>query len=265
MSRLTYTIGTLVTSEAQYADMRRTFADNGFGDDDCEYLHIDNTGAARGEPQTDAYAGLNDLLDRAQAPLVILCHQDVLLRSDGRAVLDRRLAELNDIDPHWAVVGNAGGADVRSIVRVISDKHGANQRVGTFPHKVMSVDENFMVVRRAARIGFSRDLAGFHLYGADICLAADIMGYSAYVIDFHLEHLGASAMGPAFEAADQAFRATWRRALRDRRMQTTCTYMFVTGRSEPPAITHWREQSHLRLARIGISLAKRAARGKQVP
>lgn len=259
MSRFAYTIGTLVTSAGQYADMRRSFDKHGFTEADCEYVTVDNTSASAGLPQTDAYAGLNSVLDRAQAPYVILCHQDVLMLDDGRAELDRRLRDLTTLDPAWAVAGNAGGAGTRSIVRVITDKHGANQRIGEFPHRVMSVDENFIVVRRAARIGFSHDLASFHLYGADICLAADVMGYSAYVIDFHLNHLGASAMGPAFDAAEAAFRAKWRRALRDRRMQTTCTYLHLSGRSEPAIVTGLREKTHLRLARLGISLAKRRA------
>ena len=253
MKRLSYSIGTLVTNPVQYAEMRQSFEAKGFTPDVCEYLSIDNTGAA----QTDAYAGLNQLLNRATAPLVILCHQDLLLLEDGRTVLDRRLAELTAQDPNWAIAANAGGAGTRVIVRRITDKHGADQNVGPFPHRVMSVDENFMVVRCETRIGFSRDLVGFHLYGADICLNAEIAGYSAYVIDFHLKHLGSGSMGPAFEVAEQAFRAKWQRALRDRAMQTTCTFMTLSGQPYPRAVTRVREKTRLRLARLRLAMQKR--------
>ena len=253
MTRHAYSIGTLVTKPAQYAEMRRSFEAGGFTAADCEYLSIDNTGAA----QTDAYAGLNQLLNRAMAPLVILCHQDVLLLDDNRATLDARLAALDTHDPTWAVAANAGGAGTRQIVRRITDKHGPDQTVGTFPHRVMSVDENFIVVRRDTRVGFSRDLDGFHLYGADICLHADIAGYSAYVIDFHLNHLGAAVMGPAFAASEAAFRAKWQRALRDRPMQTPCAYMVLSGQRWPATVARVREAAHLRWARLRISIGKR--------
>ena len=261
MMRPAYSIGTLVTKPQQYAGMRRSFEAKGFTAADCEYLSIDNTGAV----QTGAYAGLNELLNRAAAPLAILCHQDVLLLDDGRAALDTQLAELDKLDPHWAIAANAGGVAARRIARRITDKHGPNQRIGTFPLRVMSVDENFMVVKRDARIGFSRDLDGFHLYGADICLNADIMGYSAYVIDFHLHHMGASIMGPAFAASEAAFRTKWQHALRDRPLQTPCAYMVLSGQLWLGATASAREAAHLRLARLRISLEKRRRHGQPDP
>ena len=261
MTRLAFSIGTLVTKPQQYAEMRQSFEAKGFTSADCEYLSVDNTGPI----QTSAYAGLNQILNRAAAPLVILCHQDVLLLEDGRASLVARLADLDALDPHWAIAANAGGAAPRRIARRITDKHGANQRIGTFPLRVMSVDENFMVVKREARVGFSRDLQGFHLYGADICLNADIMGYSAYAIDFHLNHLGASLMGPAFAASEAAFRAKWQHALRDRPLQTPCAYMVLSGQPWLGAAASAREATHLRLARLRISLAKRRDRAQPDP
>ena len=86
-----YTIATLVSDRAQYDAMRASFRPGGFADGDCEYLFIDNTGAR----QIDAYRGLNALLNAARAPIVILCHQDVRLLSDGRDALDARLPILD--------------------------------------------------------------------------------------------------------------------------------------------------------------------------
>jgi hypothetical protein len=220
-----YTIGTLVTDRVQYAAMLASFRAGGFGDTSCEYLFVDNTGPL----QTDAYRGLNALLNAAHAPIVILCHQDVRLLSDDRASLDQRLTELSKRDADWALAGNAGGVSAGRLALCISDPHGKDQRIGQFPERVVSLDENFIVVRRDSRVGFSNDLTGFHFYGADICLHAGQMGYSAYVIDFHLEHLSPGKKDRTFAAAEHAFRTKWSRALTPRWVQTTCSLVHLTG------------------------------------
>jgi hypothetical protein len=216
-----YTIATLVNNPALYEAMLASFRAHGFREPDCEFLHV-------GSPPC-AYAALNRLLAEARGRHIILCHQDIRLIGDGRGELDQRLAELDRLDAAWALAGNAGGAAPGVLALRISDPHGSNRRVGRLPARVMSLDENFIVVRRAARIGFSRDLEGFHLYGADICLAADILGHSAWVIDFHLEHLSPGNKDQSFRSAEAAFRAKWSRALRPRWMQTTCTLLHLAG------------------------------------
>jgi hypothetical protein len=220
-----YAIATLVSDRTHYTQMLASFRAGGFADSDCEYLFIDNTG----HNQTDAFRGLNALLNAARAPIVILCHQDVRLLADNRRALDARLADLARRDGHWAIAGNAGGVAPGRLALRITDPHGSNQRVGLFPERVVSVDENFILVRRDARLGFSHDLTGFHFYGADICLHAAHMGLNAYVIDFHLEHLSPGKKSQDFDIAEQAFRAKWSRALSPRWMQTTCALMRLSG------------------------------------
>ncbi|MGL4395912.1 MAG: hypothetical protein ACRCS9_05175 [Hyphomicrobium sp.] len=220
-----YSICTLVSDFSQHAAMRAAFEGGGFDAASCEFLWIDNTRA----PQTDAYHGLNALLNAARAPIVILCHQDVRLIGDTRADLDQRLAELTTRDPAWALAGNAGGIAPGRLALRISDPHGADQCIGPFPARVVSLDENFIVVRRDARIGFSHDLAGFHFYGADICLHAAHAGYSAYVIDFHLQHLSPGRKSRDFELMEAAFRAKWSKALAPRWIQTTCALIGISG------------------------------------
>ena len=220
-SRPTYTIATLVNNRTQYAAMCASFRAHGF-DESCS-----ETIAAYDPPS--AYSALNAMLSQAKGRFVILCHQDVRLIGDSRAKLDERLAELDALDPSWAVAGNAGGAVPGKLAMRISDPHGEDRTLGALPARVVSLDENFLVVKAESRIGFSRDLSGFHLYGADICLVADVLGYSAYVIDFHLRHLSPGRKDATFARAETAFRAKWSRALKPRWMQTTCTLLRVGG------------------------------------
>ena len=218
-----YTIATLVTDPSQYEVMKQSFIDFGF--DDSEFLKIDNTG----ERQTCAYNGLNHMLNQATGDIVILCHQDVRLFDDGRADLDACLDNLDETDPSWAVAGNAGGVAPGKLALRITDPHGVDQNIGTFPCRVSAVDENFIVVRRDARIGFSYDLSGFHFYGTDICMMANVAGRSAYVIDFHLAHLSAGNKDASFDEMEVAFREKWGAALGARWIQTTCSLLYVSG------------------------------------
>jgi hypothetical protein len=198
--------------------MRASFEMHGFSRSDCEYLIIDNSKSNI----ADAYAGYRDLLNRARGIYVILCHQDVVLLDDDRAALDRRLAELDQVDSTWAVAGNAGATPERIFAR-ITDRSGTNQNNGPFPARVMCLDENFLIVRRDTRVSLSRDVGGFHLYGADLCLNANILGFASYVISLHLRNDGTGTMGAAFDACKAAFQSKWGRALRARLMRPTCT------------------------------------------
>jgi hypothetical protein len=222
---LHYTIATLVNDMNQYEAMKTSFISAGFLVDDCEYVLVDNTSS----PQTDAYRGLNALLSTARGEFVILCHQDVRLLTDARADLDKRLTNLSEIDSRWALAGNAGGIRPGELAIRITDPHGANQKAGNLPARVQTLDENFIIVRREARIGFSNDLTGFHYYGADICLHADIAGYTAYVIDFHLAHLSAGRKDGTFRDMEEKFRSAWQMKLRPRWLQTTCNLVHLSG------------------------------------
>lgn len=246
-----YTIGTLVTNPEQYAEMRASFAAGGFDGDDCEYLTIDNTNGNT----ADAYDGLRSALNRARGTYTILCHQDVFLLDDKRVELDARLDELTALDPTWAVAGNAGGKARDELAIRITDKFGDDQSIGgPFPAKVMSLDENFIVVRTDTRVSFSRDLSGFHMYGADLCLNADVLGYCAYVIDFHLRHDGEARTGASFECSVDAFRAKWARALGPRFMQTTCAGVLLSGNPIAQAVSTARHQARRVNRRVRRSL-----------
>ena len=228
-----FTIGTIVNDGVQYEEMLRSFSERGFAQD-CEYLALDNREGNRFE----AYGGIRLLLERARGRYVILCHQDVRLITDGCSELLARLDELDSRDPLWALAGNAGGS-THGIAKCISDPHGDDQRAGDLPALARSLDENFIVLKSAAMIAPSADLSGFHLYGTDLCLQAKMRGHRAYVIDFHLRHLGRGTMGRDYYACLEALEDKYAKVLRPGPIQTTCLTPMISA-------SRWR----LALARL---------------
>jgi hypothetical protein len=202
-----------------------SFVAKGFKQPDCEFLYLNNCELNR----YDSYRGYNLFLNVATGKYIILCHQDIILLDDGRSTLDRLLFELTETDPTWALCGNAGGVETNNIAVRISDLHGDNQSRGTFPVQATSLDENFIVVRREANIALSRDLEGFHFYGADMCIIANVLGWTAYVIDFHLRHNGTGNLDPTFFSIREGTIAKWRRAFRSRWITTTCSELYISG------------------------------------
>src|SRR5262245_33825168 len=171
---------------------------------------------------------------------------------DGRTKLDAALANLSRLDPNWMACGNAGGEHLGRLAIRITDPHGVNQRVGALPAKVVSLDENFIVVRRATNLSLSHDVEGFHLYGADLCLIADILGGNCYVIDFHLRHKGAGLTDESFFRIRERLIQKYRRAFRSRWIPTTCTDLFVSG--TPLLGRLLSRASAIRAARVGTRI-----------
>lgn len=219
-----FSVCTLVTRTDQYARMLRSYRAAGFGED-CEFLCIDNS---QGNVY-DAFSGYNAFLIEARGKHIILTHQDIELPFDDRAVLEERLADLTVRDPDWGVCGNAGGVAVGEVVLRISDPHGDNQVRGSLPQRVFTLDENFMVARRSANLSLSHDLAGYHMYGPDLCVMADVKGDHCWVIDFHLLHLSGGTLDDSFTSSAEAFEHKWARAFRSRWVQTTVVAIFLSG------------------------------------
>lgn len=216
-SSFAFSVCTLVRNRDKYGEMVDSFMAAGFGAD-VEYLYIDNSVTNR----YSAYAGLNHLLKSSGGRYVILCHEDIKLLGDDRAVLETRLSELSLIDPNWALAGNAGALTSGMLVERITNRNGEESSSGPFPSCAISLDENFFVVKGGLCIGFSSDLTGFHMYGLDICLHARLAGYTSYVINFHLLHEGKGERGEAFYWCLDQFEEKWSKHLRPKLLFTTC-------------------------------------------
>lgn len=221
---LAFTIATLMTRTDEYAQMVTSFKAGGFDGPDTEYLYVDNS---RGNT-LDGYSGLSAMIAAARGRHVVLVHQDVVLLEAGRAELEARLAELDARDPQWALAGNAGSASPGVLLLRITDRHGENQSVGAFPARAQSLDENFIVLKRRAMLSPSRGLSGFHLYGTDLCLQARLKGMSAYVIDYHLKHLGVGKIDQSFIRGREALEKAYAERLNVGLIETTCELLVVT-------------------------------------
>lgn len=220
---LTFSICTITNDYSQYQAMLESFEHVGFNQGNCEFLYIDNVHSNK----HDCYEGLNLLIQRSVGKYILMCHQDIRLLSDSFKVLTDRLNELDSIDPQWAVAGNAGKTIDGDYRIRISDLHGIDQSKGPLPAQVVSLDENFIVMKRSALLAFSTDLQGFHLYGTDICIQAEVRGRSVYVIDFHLEHLSAGTVGEDFFACADALEWKYLRAFKRRWVNTPSTRVVV--------------------------------------
>jgi SAM-dependent methyltransferase len=223
-SSICYSICTLVTRPEDYAEMVDSFVKAGFNPSFCEFLYLDNYHGNR----YDGYSGYNLFLQTAQGQYIILCHQDVRLQFDRIEDLERRIHELDGIDPAWAIIGNAGGARAGVIVSRITHPDGEQNR-GPFPMQVGSVDENFILVKREANLCLSHNMRGFHFYGTDLCRIARVLGRTAWVVNFHLYHGSRGDGGDAFYEAKSRLIRKYKSALRGSVIQTTCTKLCLSG------------------------------------
>jgi len=213
-----YSFCTFVTNLNEYQEMRESAASVGFIED-VEFLFLDNSQ----ENQMDAYDGINHFLTCAKGQYVIICHQDILFKFDNRETLDNCIKDLSAKDPRWAILGNAGiGLDYKSNVRM-SDPTGDNISRGDFPVKVMSLDENFLVINAQYRLSVASDIGGFHMYGPELCLNAYDMGYSCYAVDFHLLHKSAGKVNDYFFEVLERFKHS-----RNRRKKTVLYQSMIT-------------------------------------
>lgn len=242
-----FSICTLMTNSAQYFEMLKSFQSHGFNAKDCEFLYLDNSTTNR----WDAFAGLNLFLNTARGRYIILCHQDIRLHTDGINQLEMVLSTLELHDPRWAVAGNAGGTKPGNLVIRITDPYGADIKRGPFPAQVTALDENFLVVRRSANLTLSGDIHGFHLYGADLCMIAGILGYKAYVVDFHLTHLSPGNIDVRFHQMV---------ATTIRKYGITCRSRWIVTPSVTFFVTRSTILSYLANTKIGRTLARAWAR-----
>lgn len=220
-----FSICTLVTRKEEYQEMMQSFVKKGFTEDCCEYLYIDNS-----EITTfDAYQGLNIFLQKAKGKFIILCHQDIIIHDNDKNELVKMIEEVENKDSNWAILANAGGVNLKWIATHITQNSGRIISEEYLPLRVKTVDENFIVAKNSANLALSRDLKGFHFYGTDLCLIADILGFNSYVIGFNLTHKSNGKIDQSFHDSRKAIKYKYKHALRKRFVTTTFSRICFTG------------------------------------
>ena len=216
---LQFSICTIVSNLNEYALMKISFENAGFTND-CEYLIADNTTGN----VFDGYSAIRRFLQESKATYTIIVHQDVRCE-DNIGVLKSCLQALNKKDKNWAVCGNAGGIDYRQVIFHLNNNGDVRKTAG-LPLKVNTLDENLLIVKTSALLTVSADVKNFHFYGTDICIIADLLGYTAYVIPFMVQHLSKGNLTD-MEAKKQPFVEKYGYKLRSRFIQTTCTKFYI--------------------------------------
>jgi hypothetical protein len=220
-----FSICTLVTKKAEYEEMLQSFIDKGFDEKTCEYIYIDNSKQCTFE----AFKGLNEFLKQAKGKFIILCHQDIILHDHDRNHLSIKIAEIEKNDENWAILANAGGINFKWIATNLTQGSGNIIKEKRLPLKTKTVDENFMIVKNSANLALSHNLSGFHLYGSDLCIIADFLGFNSYVIDFNLIHKSDGNADKSFTKLRKEFIKKYRNAFRSRFMTTTITRFYLSG------------------------------------
>jgi hypothetical protein len=220
-----FSVCTLVTRDEEYVEMLNSFLHKGFDKETCEYLYIDNTAGCT----FDAYRGLNRFLQQAKGKYIIICHQDIIVHDHDRHHLANRIAEIDQADKNWAILANAGGINFKWIATNLTQGTGNRITEKRLPLLTKTVDENFIVVKNSANLALSNDLSGFHMYGTDICLMADILGFNSYIIDFNIIHKSDGNADKGFYNSRKAFIKKYNHAFRGRFMSTTITRFYLSG------------------------------------
>ncbi len=228
---LTFTVCSLVRDVEKYGQLLDSFARLGFTPENTEFLAADN----RHGNQFDGYSWQKSLLAASRGRFVVFCHDDIELLEQGYEALLELLLQLDKEDPSWLLAGVAGGSwrpkthDKTSVSLNISNRAGKNRRKGVVPSRVETLDECFILMQRSRPVITSYDLKGFHFYGSDLCLQAELLGGSAYTIDFHLRHHGNGSKGSTFRACRRALADKYRSFFPGRTLHCT------TGKVEFPS------------------------------
>ena len=180
------------------------------------------------ENPPSAGIGYNRLLDRNPDSICILAHHDVYLPEGWEQVLTDRLAEVQALDPNWAIVAAFGiGLDGRRWGPVwCSALSSVIGGIAAHPEPIMCADELLIVLRPGMGVRFDEDLPHFHFYGLDIVQTARRAGLGVYNVPLPLIHNDrfSKALGKDYCESYAYMHRKWRRQLPLQATTTTISW-----------------------------------------
>jgi hypothetical protein len=163
-----------------------------------------------------ASVAYNDALQHSDNDLVVFAHQDILLPSRWISDLHSATKCLDSFDPEWGVLGCYGMTD-DGLERgyVYSNGQGVLGKPFGTPQAVQTLDEIVLIFRKSSKLKFDETFPHFHLYGADICLAAAKNGRKSYAISaFSIHNTQQNLVLPKeFYQCYRALKTKWKSSL----------------------------------------------------
>jgi hypothetical protein len=154
-----------------------------------EWLLVENRGNDRYEGIARLY---HEATERARNDLVFFLHQDVLLPEGWERRLFGQLADLEEVEPAWGVIGAVGALPPVPGAKKELRGHWCDPsgyyRLGPLPCEVQALDEQWLGIRKSRGVRFDPSLPGFHCYGIDLSLQARERGLRSWALDAFVWH-----------------------------------------------------------------------------
>ncbi len=198
------------------------------------------------EGYTSAAKAYNDAIGKSNNDLIVFAHQDIFFPETWLPQLTRALDWLQTADPGWGVLGSYGKTiDGRGWGHVYSSGRGIIGAPLEHPVPIQTLDEIVLILRKSSGLRFAERIPHYHLYGADICLAAARQGMTSYAISaFCIHNTQQNLVLPKeFYVCYRALRRIWKEQLP---IQTTCIRI---SKSSLPMYVRKAQESYLRYIR----------------
>lgn len=191
-----FSIVTLVNDNKQYFDFLDDIR-NQNSKDSFEIIALPNY---NNEYRSCAQA-LNVGMDLSESEYVILCHQDLKMKSNWLENISKYIDQINKNNINWGVLGmagayfysptNQGGAlylDNKNEAGLTNAEDTVLKRGNIY--EVQTLDELCLITKSNIGIRFDENVFDhYHWYGADFCLTSLSRGYKNYAINAPCEHL----------------------------------------------------------------------------